>query len=107
MHAGIGAAGALQQHLLAAEGFDGDGQRALHGFLVGLDLPAGKRRAIILNGELVARHYATFAPALTGVPRRKSSALIGCLPARWTCVKRTAPVPQAMVSLSSHAVPGG
>src|SRR5689334_3563571 len=98
MHTGIGTTGALQQHLFATEGFDGGGQCALHGFLVGLDLPAGKRRAVIFDSELVARHYATLAPAVTGVPRRNSCALIGCLPARCTCVRRTAPVPQAMVS---------
>ena len=46
------------------------------------------------------------APALTGVPRRNSSAVIGCLPARCTCVSRTAPSPQAMVRLSSSTVPG-
>ena len=43
MHAGIGAPGALHQGLLARQRFDRRGQHALHGHLVGLDLPAGKR----------------------------------------------------------------
>ena len=40
-------------------------------------------------------------------PRKKSSAGIGFLPARCTSVRRTAPLPQAIVSLSSRSVPAG
>ena len=107
VHAGIGAAGALHQGFLARQRFDRRGQDALHGEPVGLDLPAGKRRAVIFDDELVAGHdQATRAPALTGVPRRNSSACIGCRPARCTCMSRTAPSPQAIVNLSSSTVPG-
>ena len=49
MHAGIGAAGALHRDRLAAEGLDRRGQRALHRSAVGLDLPAGERRAVIFD----------------------------------------------------------
>ena len=57
VHAGIGAAGALHQGFLAGEGLDRRGEHALHGDAVGLDLPAGKGRAVIFDGELVARHF--------------------------------------------------
>ncbi len=49
---------------------------------------------------------ATRAPAFTGVPRRNSSACIGCLPARCTWPSRTAPSPQAMVRRLSSTEPG-
>src|SRR5580704_3186561 len=106
VHAGIGPAGTLHQSFLARERLDRRGQRTLHREATGLDLPAGKRRAVIFDGEFVARHpQPTLAPALTGVPRRNSSEAIGCLPARCTCVSRMAPSPQAMVRRSSSAVP--
>ena len=56
VHAGIGAAGALHQHTLAGERRHGERQHALHGELVGLRLPAAKRRAVIFDDEFVARH---------------------------------------------------
>ena len=64
MHAGIGAAGALHQRLLARQRLDRRGERALHGELIGLDLPAAERRAVIFDGELVAGHIrqSTAAP---------------------------------------------
>jgi hypothetical protein len=57
MHAGIGATGALHHTLFARQRLDRRGQHALYGNLVSLDLPTAKRRAIIFNGALVARHY--------------------------------------------------
>jgi len=51
-------------------------------------------------------HHDSRIPGAIFVPRRNSSAFIGCLPARWTSVSRTAPSPQAMVSRSSSTVPG-
>ena len=56
VHAGIGAAGALHQRLSPLKRLDRRRQHALHGRLVGLDLPAGEGRAVIFDGELVARH---------------------------------------------------
>ena len=57
------------------------GQHALHRQAVVLDLPADERRAVIFDGELVARHGGFSAgrvPRATGVPRKNSSAVIGC-----------------------------
>ena len=45
-------------------------------------------------------------PGATAVPRRNSSAFIGCLPARCTSISRTAPSRHAMVRRSSSTVPG-
>ena len=56
MHAGIGAPGPLYLGFLAGERLDRRGQHALHGHLVGLDLPAGKGRAVVFDGQLVAGH---------------------------------------------------
>ena len=58
MHAGVRAAGTLHQDFFARQGFDSGGQNALHGQLVGLDLPAGEGPAVIFNDELVARHFS-------------------------------------------------
>ena len=52
MDAGIGTAGALYQRFIAGERFDRGGEQALHGELVGLDLPAGKWPAVIFNVSL-------------------------------------------------------
>ena len=54
--AGVGAAGALHGGFLAAERLDRLGQRALHRRRVVLPLPAGERRAVVFDGDLVARH---------------------------------------------------
>ena len=56
VHAGIGASGALHQRALAGKGCHRGGKHALHSRLRGLDLPAGKRRAVVFDGQLVARH---------------------------------------------------
>ena len=57
VHAGVGAPRALHQARFAGERFERRCQNALHGDPVGLDLPAGKRRAVIFDGELKAGHY--------------------------------------------------
>ena len=44
---GVGASGALRQHLLAGKALDTFGQSALHGRQPGLDLPAVKFRSVI------------------------------------------------------------
>ena len=56
MHAGVGAAGALDRHIFAGELPDRDFDFALHGRRIGLALPAGKRRTVILDQDFVARH---------------------------------------------------
>ena len=106
MHAGIGAAGALNPHLLAANALIAVIDRALHGRRVVLDLPAGKRRAVIFDDEFVAGHQPSRAGGLSGVPRKKSAAFIGALPARCNSRIRIAPSPQAMVRRSSSTSPG-
>jgi hypothetical protein len=54
-------------------------------------------RGFLVVRDLALTAYASRTPAAIFVPRRNSSADIGCLPARCTCVSRTAPAPQAMV----------
>ncbi len=56
MHAGIGTAGASDSDALAGKSGDSIGQRALHRNAVVLGLPADIGRAVIFDGELVARH---------------------------------------------------
>src|SRR5262245_20913545 len=132
MHARVRAPCPLYQRFFTRQRFDCRCQHTLHGKLVRLNLPAAERRAVIFDGQLVAGHrlacdrragtgrsskhelsrshasaFPTRVPALTGVPRKNSSAPIGCFPARCTCTSRTAPSPQAMVSLLSSATPGG
>ena len=58
MHAGVGAAGAVHHHLLAAERLDGGGQHALHARAIVLNLPADERPPVIFDDQLVARHGA-------------------------------------------------
>ena len=59
MHAGIGAAGAVHAHLLAAERLDRGRQHALHRGAVVLDLPADERPAVVFDRELVTGHAGT------------------------------------------------
>ena len=56
VHAGVGAPGAVDAHLLPAERLDRGRQHALHGGTVVLDLPADERPAVIFDGELVTGH---------------------------------------------------
>src|SRR5579872_914261 len=82
MHAGVGAPRPVDANLFAADRFDGGFQRALHRGAVLLNLPARERRAVIFDDEFVAGHYFRHSGGLSCVPRRNSSAVIGCLPAR-------------------------
>jgi hypothetical protein len=52
--------------VLAAEFLDGLFQDLLHGIWDILTLPAAEIRAVILNGQLVARHHATLSPIRYG-----------------------------------------
>src|ERR1700686_2869028 len=106
MHAGVGAAGAVNADMLAADRLDRIFQRALHGRTIVLDLPAAERRAVIFDDEFVAGHQASRAGGFSGVPRRNSSAFIGDLPARCSSRIRIAPSLQATVSRSSSSSPG-
>ena len=56
MHARIRASGALHQYLISRQRLNCRGQNTLHGDLVSLNLPAGKRRAVIFDDKLVAGH---------------------------------------------------
>ncbi len=56
VHAGVGAAGALDVGLFPGQRLDGRGKDALHSRPVGLDLPAGEGGAVIFDGQLVAGH---------------------------------------------------
>src|SRR6476620_7352755 len=56
MHARIRASGALYQYLISRQRLNCRGQNTLHGDLVSLNLPAGKRRAVIFDDKLVAGH---------------------------------------------------
>src|SRR5258706_7026289 len=56
VHAGVGAAGAVNANRLAADRLDRGLQRALHRGTVVLDLPAAERRAVIFDGEFIAGH---------------------------------------------------
>src|SRR6266481_4113980 len=63
MHAGVGAPGPMHTNILAANRLHRRLQRALHGQGIVLDLPAGKRRAVIFDGELVAGHLIPIGPS--------------------------------------------
>src|SRR5580704_12920010 len=102
---GVGAPGAVHSNTLAGKSLDRRGQRALNGRAVVLHLPADIRPAVIFDGELVARHQGSTLAGAIGVPRRNSSAAIGLPPARCSSTMRTAPLPQATVSLSSSTRP--
>src|SRR6185437_15454719 len=56
VHAGIGAARAVDANRLAADRLDRCLQRALHRGAIVLDLPAAIRRAVIFDGQFVAGH---------------------------------------------------
>src|ERR1700688_2782526 len=56
MHAGIGAARAMNANLLAADRLDRRLQRTLHRGAVVLNLPAAERRAVIFDDEFVTGH---------------------------------------------------
>ena len=66
MHAGIGAARAARDDLLAGEGFDRFGEATLHRGAILLHLPADEGRAVIFEGELVAGHGASLVEDAAG-----------------------------------------
>src|SRR5665647_1836038 len=105
MHAGVGAARAVNADLLAADRLDRVFQRALYRRAVLLDLPAAERRAVIFDGQFVARHQSSRSGSFSGVPRKNSSAFIGALPARCSSRMRNAPSPQAKARRSSSNSP--
>src|SRR5262245_37826919 len=83
VNAGVGAPGALHQSFLACERFNRGSQHALYSQLIGLNLPPCKWSAIVFERELIARHAQfTRVPILICLPRRNSSAVMDCLPAR-------------------------
>src|SRR5579863_8551756 len=106
MHAGIGAAGAMNANLFAADRFDRVFQRALYRRAVVLNLPARERRAVIFDGEFVAGHQRKRNDGVKRAPDRKILALIGALPSRCNSRIRIAPCPQATVRWSSSNSPG-
>src|SRR6478736_2318121 len=63
MHAGVGAARAINANLLAANRLDRVLQRALHRSAIVLDLPAAERRAVIFDDEFVAGHVDPVRPS--------------------------------------------
>src|SRR3984885_13750251 len=106
MHAGVRSSGTVDTNVLAADRPDRGFQRALHRGAVVLDLPTRERPAVIFDCQLVAGHQVSRAGGLTGVPRKNSSAFIGCLPARCNSRIRNAPRWQAIVRWSSSTTPG-
>ena len=88
VYAGIGAPRAADFGVFAAKSLNRLHDHILHAEMLALRLPAGKRRAVIFDGELVSRQVC---PAGMEKPRNKSSAVIGCLPARCRIFRRTAP----------------
>src|SRR5260370_42566746 len=103
--AGMGAAGAVDADIQAADGLGRRFQCTLHRRGIVLDLPAGKRRAVIFDDELVAGHQTSRAGGFSGVPRKKSEAFIGALPARCNSKKRIPPSLQAVVNCSFSTAP--
>src|SRR5450631_1280874 len=63
MHAGVGAAGAIDANLLAADRLARILQRALHRSAIVLDLPAAVRPAVIFDSEFVAGHVDPVRPS--------------------------------------------
>ena len=66
MDAGIGAARAARDDLLAGERSDSFGEATLHRGAILLHLPADERRAVIFEGELVAGHGASLVEDAAG-----------------------------------------
>src|SRR6202022_1930537 len=105
MHPGVGAARAVNANLLAADRLDRIFDRALHRGAIVLDLPTAERRAVIFDDEFVAGHQLSRIGGFSGVPRKNSSAFIGCLPARCSSIIRNARCLQATARRSSSTSP--
>ena len=56
MDAGVRTAGALHQRFIAGECLNRRREQALHGELVGLDLPAGKWPPVVFDRQFIAWH---------------------------------------------------
>src|ERR1700687_398393 len=113
VHAGVGPSGGADYNPLGGEGRNRIGEDGLHLDAVVLRLPANKKRAVIFDRELIARHRRvalnTQCKVLArgiDVPRRNSSTRIGWRPERCNSRSRIAPSPQAMVKSSSSTRPG-
>src|ERR1035437_6637782 len=106
MHAGVGAACAMNANVLAADRLDRGFQRALHRGAIVLDLPAAERRAVIFDCQLVAGHQLSRAGGRRRAPDKKTLAFIGSPPAFCNSRIRIASRPQATVSRSSNNSPG-
>src|SRR3954453_22931189 len=76
VHAGIGAPGAMNANVFAANRLDRLFHRALDRGAVFLDLPAAERAAVIFDEQSISGHQLSRAGGLSGVPRRNSSAFI-------------------------------
>src|ERR1700687_1260161 len=68
VHAGVGAARAVNANLLAADRLDRGFQRALHRGAIVLDLPAAERCTVIFDDEFIAGH---FAPVAVNHPQKR------------------------------------
>src|SRR4029077_5818456 len=108
VHAGVGAAGTMDAHFLAAETRCVERELALHRGAILLNLPAYERGTVVLDRELVAGHgtYSNLVPGRTELPRANSPAFMARRPARCSSRMRTAPCPHATVRPSSTTVPG-
>src|SRR5712672_28813 len=63
MHAGVGAARAVNANMLAADRLDRVFHRTLHRGAIVLDLPAAERRAVIFDNEFVTGHIDPVRPS--------------------------------------------
>ena len=106
MHTCVRAARAVNADDFAADCLDCIFQRTLDRRAVILHLPAAERCTVIFDRELIAGHQLSRAGGVSGVPRRNSSAFMGCFPARCNSRMRMAPCSQAMVRRSSSNSPG-
>src|SRR4029079_12496054 len=77
MHARIGTPRARDFYDMSAKRRDGVGQRPLHRRGGLLPLPAGERRAVVLDDELVARHSETLKQQHPGPHLSTSRELFG------------------------------
>src|SRR5437764_562447 len=80
MNAGVGAACPLHMDTLAAEGEHGVLERRLDRWPGVLALPADERPAVVLDGDLVARHR--FSEAGSGAATRRRAKAAPCPPAK-------------------------
>ena len=82
VHPGIGTARAGYGDALSRKLRDRVFQRALDRSAIVLALPADKGRAVIFQGEAIARHQANCVPGAKAKPLSSSAAPMADLPAR-------------------------